>query len=125
MPPAKSLSKGFTESKGKELIINWPVMNLPASSYYVALYFQDNRYPSPYSWRVFDVKVNNQTFYSGHNASAKGVMVYRKQWPLSGQTEIRLTPAANMDKGPLINAGEIYQIVTIGPRTHPKEGKLL
>ncbi|ONK55411.1 uncharacterized protein A4U43_UnF3690 [Asparagus officinalis] len=121
MPPAKALSKGFTESKGKELIINWPAMNLPASSYYVALYFQDNRNPSPYSWRVFDVKVNNQTFYSGLNASTKGVMVYGKQWPLSGQTEIRLTPAANMDKGPLINAGEIYQIVTIGPRTHPKE----
>lgn len=122
IPPAAALSKGFTESKGKELVINWPPMNLPSASYYVALYFQDNRESSPYSWRVFDVKVNNQTFYSSLNVSTTGVMVYGKQWPLSGQTEIRLVPAADMNKGPVINAGEVFQVVPLGLWTFPRDG---
>lgn len=125
IPPANALSKGITASKGNQLVINWPAMNLPAASYYVALYFQDNRSPSPYSWRVFDVKLNNQSFYEKLNASTKGVMVYGARWPLSGQTEVRLVPGANMDKGPVINAGEVFQVVPLGSRTFPRDGMQL
>ena len=48
--------------------------------------------PSPYSWRVFDVSVNEEVFYTVLNVSTAGVMVYGANRPLSGQTTIKLTP---------------------------------
>ncbi|XWS54810.1 hypothetical protein CRYUN_Cryun10bG0121100 [Craigia yunnanensis] len=42
-------------------------------------------------------------------------------WPLSGQTHISLTPVAKCSDGPLINAGEIYQILPLGGRTHTRD----
>ncbi|XP_020591308.1 receptor-like protein kinase At3g21340 isoform X2 [Phalaenopsis equestris] len=116
-PPPAALMKGLTTSRGKELLINWPPFDLPNTSYYIALYFQDNRTPSPFSWRVFDVAVNGRAFYSGLNISTEGVMVYGSQWPLAGKTTITLTPAFDSPVGPVINAGELFQIVPIGGRT--------
>ncbi|KAL0909601.1 hypothetical protein M5K25_020485 [Dendrobium thyrsiflorum] len=94
-PPPAALMKGLTTSRGKELRIYWPPFDLPDTSYYLALYFQDNRTPSPFSWRVFDVVINGKTFYEGLNVSTEGVMVYGSQWPLSGETNITLTPASD------------------------------
>ncbi|KAH0453769.1 hypothetical protein IEQ34_018093 [Dendrobium chrysotoxum] len=116
-PPPAALMKGITTSRGKELRINWPPFDVPDTSYYLALYFQDNRTPSPFSWRVFDVVINGKTFYQGLNVSTEGVMVYGSQWPLSGETNITLTPASDSPVGPVINAGEIFQIVPLGGRT--------
>ncbi|PKA63788.1 Putative leucine-rich repeat receptor-like serine/threonine-protein kinase [Apostasia shenzhenica] len=116
-PPSAALMKALTTSRGKELVIDWPPYALPDTSYYMALYFQDNRTPSPFSWREFDVTVNGKTFYKGLNVSTKGVMVYGSQWPLSGQTKITLTPATSSPVGPVINAGEIFQIVPLDGRT--------
>ncbi|KAL9271986.1 putative LRR receptor-like serine/threonine-protein kinase [Drosera capensis] len=78
--------------RGKTLEIQTPLGSLPASNYYIVLYFQDNRNPSPYSWRVFNVSINGQLFYSKLNVTAKGVSVYSTEWPLSGQTKIALPP---------------------------------
>lgn len=124
-PPVKAFSSGITTSRGKALEIQWPLVSLPSSYYYISLYFLDNRNPSPYSWRVFDVSVNGHTFYSGLNATTKGVTVYAAKWPLSGQTKITLTPADGMPVGPVINAGEIYQILPLSGRTQTKDGTLL
>lgn len=123
LPPPAALMKALTTSRGKELLINWPPFDLPDTSYYLALYFQDNRTPSPFSWRVFDVTVNGKTFYNGLNVSTEGVMVYGSQWPLSGKTSIKLTPASDSPVGPLINAGEIFQIVPLGGRTLTRDGE--
>ena len=49
--------------------------------------------------------------------TANGVTVYGSEWPLSGRTEITLTPGNNIPVGPVINAGEIYQILPLGGRT--------
>ncbi|XP_020678696.1 putative leucine-rich repeat receptor-like serine/threonine-protein kinase At2g14440 [Dendrobium catenatum] len=116
-PPPAALMKGLTTSRGKDLHINWPPFDIPDTSYYIALYFQDNRTPSPFSWRVFDVVINGKTFYQDLNVSTEGVMVYGSQWPLSGETNIKLTPASDSPVGPVINAGEIFQIVPLGGRT--------
>ncbi|KAJ1298483.1 hypothetical protein BS78_01G457200 [Paspalum vaginatum] len=116
-PPAKALKAGVTTSRGKKLTVQWPLADLPAATYYVALYFQDSRTASPYSWRVFDVAINGQEFFRGLNASAAGVMVYSSMMQLSGRTEILLTPNDTSPVGPLINAGEIYQIVPLGGKT--------
>ena len=121
-PPAKALKAGVTTSRGKNLTVRWPPAELPAATYYVALYFQDPRTASAYSWRVFDVAVNGQPFFRGLNASAAGVMVYSNMMQLSGKTEILLTPNATSPVGPLINAGEIYQIVPLGGKTATRDG---
>ncbi|GAB2268957.1 hypothetical protein Dimus_003892 [Dionaea muscipula] len=116
-PPAKAFNTAITTSRGKTLQIQWPPGSLPSSSYYISLYFQDNRNPSPYSWRVFNVSVNGELFYTKLNATAKGVSVYAIEWPLSGQTQITLTPEDGIPVGPVINAGEVLQILPLGGRT--------
>ncbi|KAF7840845.1 putative LRR receptor-like serine/threonine-protein kinase [Senna tora] len=121
LPPAKAFNSGITTSKGKKLEIQWPAVTLPATNYYIALYFQENRSPSPDSWRVFDVAINGQTYFSKLNATTKGVTVYAPEWPLSGRTHITLTPAEGMPVGPVINAGEVFQILPVGGRTLPRD----
>ncbi|XP_047165001.1 probable LRR receptor-like serine/threonine-protein kinase At1g51810 [Vigna umbellata] len=121
LPPVKVFNTGVTTSRGKTLEIQWPSMPLPSTYYYICLYFQDNRQPSPYSWRAFDVSINGHLFFSNLNVTSKGVSVYAAQWPLFGQTKISLTPAVGVPVGPVINAGEIYQILPLGGRTHTRD----
>ncbi|XP_074276787.1 putative LRR receptor-like serine/threonine-protein kinase At1g67720 [Silene latifolia] len=113
MPPRQALSSAITTSRGKTLQIQWPPMPLPPTNYYVSLYFQDNRNPSPYSWRVFNVSLNGETFYSKLNVTASGVNVYATQWPLSGQTQLTLTPDNDIPVGPMINAAEMLQLLPL------------
>ncbi|KAK3412398.1 probable LRR receptor-like serine/threonine-protein kinase At1g67720 isoform X1 [Eucalyptus grandis] len=117
LPPANAFATAITTSRGKTLKVQWPPVSLPSSIYYISLYFQDNRSPSPYSWRVFDVSINGKKFYSELNVTTSGVTVYATQWPLSGQTEISLTPGDGIPVGPLINAGEVLQILPLAGRT--------
>ncbi|XP_057964812.1 probable LRR receptor-like serine/threonine-protein kinase At1g67720 [Malania oleifera] len=117
IPPLAAFETGITTSRGKALEIQWPPGSLPAGDYYVSLYFQDNRTPSPYSWRVFDVSINGENFYGDLNVSTDGVNVYSTQWPLSGATKITMTPNSEVPVGPVINAGEVLQILPLGGRT--------
>ncbi|CAL9090593.1 unnamed protein product [Musa acuminata var. zebrina] len=117
LPPATVFQRALTTSRGKKLAVQWPPVTLPSAAYYVALYFQDNRTPSPFSWRVFDVAVDGREFYKGLNVSAEGVTVYGTQWSLSGKVEIVMTPSSDSPVGPVINAGEILQIVPFGEKT--------
>ncbi|XP_010521450.1 PREDICTED: probable LRR receptor-like serine/threonine-protein kinase PAM74 isoform X2 [Tarenaya hassleriana] len=121
VPPAKAFASGVTASKGKILELSWPPFSLPTTKYYVALYFQDNRNPSPLSWRVFDVFINGVAFYSKLNVSANGAMVYTGGWPLSGQTRITMVPMKDSPVGPVINAAEVFQIVPLGGKTHTRD----
>ncbi|KAG2643861.1 hypothetical protein PVAP13_2KG351900 [Panicum virgatum] len=120
-PPEAVFRQGLTASRGKSLYLQWPAAPLPAASYYLALYFQDNRAPSALSWRVFDVAVNGQLFFAGLNVSTAGSMVYGAAWPLSGQTRITLTPSPGSPVGPVINAAELMMVVPLGGRTHPRD----
>ncbi|KAL6209756.1 hypothetical protein ACLB2K_020695 [Fragaria x ananassa] len=117
VPPAKLFETSVTTSRGKELQIQWPPVLLPSAAYYIALYFQDNRNPSPFSWRVFNASVNGMPFSSNVNVTTKGLTVYAAKWPLSGNTEIVLTPGAGMPVGPVISAAEIMQIFPLGLET--------
>lgn len=122
IPPAKAFASGITGSEGKILQIKWPPLSLPGSRYYIALYFQDHRAPSPSSWRIFSVAINDIDFYKDVNATTKGVVVSGSEWPLSGETKITLTPQDGSAVGPIINAGEIFQLLPLGGRTHTKDG---
>ncbi|CAN8258795.1 unnamed protein product [Cochlearia groenlandica] len=118
IPPSKAFVEGFTTtSKEKPLELQWPPFPLPATKYYVALYFQDNRSPSPTSWRAFGAAINGISFLRSLNVSTNGVMVYSGQWPLSGQTQITLAPAKDSPVGPVINAGEVFQLIPLGGTT--------
>lgn len=122
-PPAKAFATAITTSSpGQKLELQWPPLTLPSTRYYISLYFQDNRKPNTNTWRVFSVAVNGKTFYSNLNVTTGGVTVYSPQWPLSGQTQISLTPDAKSSDAPLINAGEIYQILPLGGRTLTRDG---
>lgn len=122
VPPEKLFETSVTTSRGKELQIQWPPVLLPSAAYYIALYFQDNRNPSPFSWRVFNVSVNGKPFSSNVNVTTKGLTVYAAKWPLSGNTEIVLTPGAGMPVGPVISAAEIMQIFPLGLETLNRDG---
>ncbi|KAF3786113.1 putative leucine-rich repeat receptor-like serine/threonine-protein kinase [Nymphaea thermarum] len=117
-PPAQVFWTAIgTEHPYETLQLQWPTVALPSSSYYIALYFQDNREPAPDHWRVFDISVNGKTFYPNLNVSTSGVVVYANHWPLSALTQIALIPAPGSKVGPLINAGEVFQIRELGGRT--------
>ncbi|CAH1450396.1 unnamed protein product [Lactuca virosa] len=124
-PPVKVFLSASTTSRGRNLTLQWPPCALPSNRYYVALYFQDNRSISPYSWRVFTVSIDGETFYQDLNVTTRGVTVYGTEWPLSGTTEIVLTPRSDMPIGPLINAGEIYQILPLGGATLGRDAMAL
>lgn len=124
-PPTKVFLSGSTMSRGKNMTIKWPPFLLPSNRYYVALYFQDNRSTSPYSWRVFTVFIDGETFYQDLNVTTKGVTVYGTEWPLSGETEIVLSPRSDMLVGPTINAGEVYQILPLGGTTLGRDGTMV
>ncbi|TMW86450.1 hypothetical protein EJD97_021363 [Solanum chilense] len=117
MPPEKVFENSVTASRGKSLVVNWPNFPLPKTYYYLALYFQDNRTPSLYSWRVFDVLVNGVKFFSNLNATTSGVTVYSTAWPLEGETKITLVPANTSPVGPVIAAGELFQLLPLAGRT--------
>ncbi|XP_059647787.1 receptor-like protein kinase At3g21340 [Cornus florida] len=121
IPPTKLFANGITTSRGKTLNVKWPQFLLPSSTYYIALYFQENRNPSPESWRVFSVTINGMKFYDDVNVTTNGVTVYATQWPLSGQLEIVMTPQNDMPVGPVINGGEIFQILRLGGVTNAKD----
>ncbi|CAI9104339.1 OLC1v1002987C2 [Oldenlandia corymbosa var. corymbosa] len=116
-PPQKVFQSAITASRGQSLQVMWPPFPLPKRPYYIALYFQDTRTPSPYSWRVFDIDINGETFYGGLNVTSSGVMLHGDLWPISGQTKITLTPRSDVPVGPLINAAEILQLVAIQEKT--------
>lgn len=122
IPPENVFNHAITTSRGKTLQIQWPPISLPNAKYYISLYFQDSRTPSPYSWRVFNVSVNDKNFYANLNVTTSGVTVYSTQWPLSGQTQIALTPETGIPVGPLINAAEILQILPLGGKTITRDG---
>ncbi|XP_073287006.1 probable LRR receptor-like serine/threonine-protein kinase At1g67720 [Primulina huaijiensis] len=116
-PPQMAFLSALTTSRGKTLTLKWPPYSLSNGHYYIALYFQDNRSPSPFSWRVFDIHVNGQIFYQDLNVTDDGENVFGTEWPLNGQTEISLVPKNGIPVGPLINAGEVLQIFPLGGRT--------
>ncbi|GER56638.1 leucine-rich repeat family protein [Striga asiatica] len=117
IPPQGALSSALTTSRGKNLTFNWPPFSLPSGLYYIALYFQDNRHASPYSWRVFDVYVNGGKFFQALNVTAEGQSVVGTKWPLQGITEISLVPNGDSRVGPLINAGEIFRVLPVEGKT--------
>ncbi|KAG4910375.1 hypothetical protein JHK87_056491 [Glycine soja] len=116
LPPAKIFETRIGSDQLETLQLRWPTASLPSSNskyYYIALYFADDTAGS----RIFNISVNGITYYHNLNVIPSGVVVFASQWPLSGPTTITLTPAASSSLGPLINAGEVFDVLPLGGRT--------
>ncbi|KAK8527841.1 hypothetical protein V6N13_085652 [Hibiscus sabdariffa] len=120
-PPEGIFFNAIAAEEGKKLEVTWPPGSLPATKYHISLYFQDNRPAGADASRVFTVEINGKTFYNNLKVSTGGVSIYSPGWPLSGETQISLSPDDESSVGPLINAGEIYQILPFGRRTLTRE----
>ncbi|KAE9618231.1 putative non-specific serine/threonine protein kinase [Lupinus albus] len=117
LPPLKLFETHLGSDQLESLELRWPTPSLPTSKYYTALYFADNAGLS----RIFNISVNGITYYRNLNAIPSGVVVFANQWPLSGPTTITLTPSTTSSLGPLINAAEIFEVLSLGGRTSTRD----
>ncbi|XP_019428134.1 PREDICTED: putative leucine-rich repeat receptor-like serine/threonine-protein kinase At2g14440 [Lupinus angustifolius] len=117
LPPLKLFETHLGSDQLESLELRWPTPSLPTSKYYTALYFADNAAFS----RIFNISVNGITYYRNLNAIPSGVVVFSNQWPLSGPTTITLTPSTTSSLGPLINAAEIFEVLSLGGRTSTRD----
>lgn len=119
LPPLKVFQTQLTVNQPKPLELNWPLQPLPNSIYYIALYFADDTGTST-SFNI-TITINNITFYNNLKVPQTGVALFANQWQLSGLTKIILTPALGSTLGPLINGGEIFEVIPVGGRTHTRD----
>ncbi|KAK8960728.1 hypothetical protein KSP40_PGU001833 [Platanthera guangdongensis] len=66
--------------------LQWPLISLPTSNYYVALYFADM---SKGNSRMFDVFINGYIFYHNLEVTSSGLVVFENNWNLSGIMKVR------------------------------------
>lgn len=124
-PPAKVFHNGLSiNTRADKLTVRWPPFRLPTSQYYMALYFKDTRGHTSHSYRICNVTVNREIFYSDLVITSMGVGVYGKEWPLSDETEIVMTTSPESLVPPVINAGEIFRLLPLSPQTLTRDGKL-
>lgn len=119
LPPWRVFETQLTSSGMEPLDFLWPPASLPDSIYYIALYFADDRDSTS---RTFSVSINGITYYHNLTVTPDGVSVFATKWLLGGPTRIMLNPAAGSDIGPLINAGEAFNLLRLGGRTLTRDG---
>lgn len=117
LPPSNVFSTGLTTDQDNSMELQWPPVFLPSSTYYVALYFADKSFGGA---RAFDIFLNDYSFYNNLKVTSSGLVVFATQWNLSGLTKITLLPSSSMP--PIINAGEIFGILSLGGITSTRDG---
>lgn len=106
------------------LSLLWPPGPLPHPSkdYYIALYFADDQAPFSGRSRILDVAINGVSYINNLNVIPAGVVVFANRWPLSGLTNLTLSPSPGSSVGPVINAGEAFEVLQSGGKTHTRDG---
>lgn len=117
LPPLKVFQTQLTVNQPQPLELNWPLEPLQNSIYYIALYFADDIGAS----KSFNITINNVTFYSDLKVPQSGVALFADRWPLAGLTKIILTPASGSTSGPVINGGEVFEVLPVGGRTQTRD----
>ncbi|GMH28472.1 hypothetical protein Nepgr_030315 [Nepenthes gracilis] len=120
LPPLKIFDTQLEAGNLQPFQLRWPQQPLPNSTYYIALYFANDHMPSSEISRVFSISINGVAYYNNLNVTSSGLVVFATQWPLAGPTNITLTPATGSHAGPVINAGEIFDVLLLG-RTHTRD----
>ncbi|KAJ8766250.1 hypothetical protein K2173_022309 [Erythroxylum novogranatense] len=116
-PPSKIFETELSTDHLGAMELSWPPSPLPKSNYYIALYFAENRDSVQRGSRVINVSVNGVTYYKNLSVSPVGSAVFASQWPLEGLTTLTLTPDDGSSVGPLINGGEVFDVLVLGGRT--------
>lgn len=122
LPPSKVFETELTTSQSGPLELRWPLAPLRNSIYYIALYFADDRNSSAVPSREFNVSINGITYYKNFTVTHVGSSVFATQWPLVGLTTVTLTPSAGSSSPPLINGGEIFEVMVLGGITRTRDG---
>nr|GEV69395.1 probable LRR receptor-like serine/threonine-protein kinase At1g67720 [Tanacetum cinerariifolium] len=117
LPPLKVFQTQLTVTQVQPLELQWPLEPLQNSRYYIALYFADEIGTS----RSFNISINNVTYFNDLKVPQSGVALFANKWPLGGPTKIILTPTAGSTLGPLINGGEIFEVLPVGGRTQTRD----
>ncbi|XP_051152810.1 probable LRR receptor-like serine/threonine-protein kinase At1g67720 [Andrographis paniculata] len=119
LPPQKVFQTRLARSQPEPLRLMWPPNPLPVVvppyNYSIALYFADDQISR--SPRTFDITINRVDFYNNLTLTPSGVVIFANEWPLAGTTDITLSPAPQSTAGPLVNAGEVFQVIPAGERT--------
>ncbi|XP_057805952.1 probable LRR receptor-like serine/threonine-protein kinase At1g67720 isoform X2 [Salvia miltiorrhiza] len=122
LPPPKVFHTRLSKSLVEPLTLPWPPGPLPGGvNYYIALYFADDHASDSNNSRAMDITINGVPYYSNLIRTPVGLVVFSNQWPLAGFTNLTLTPAPGSTAGPLINAGEVYQVLPAGAKTLPRD----
>lgn len=128
LPPNAVLETALVSNKVEATEIQWPQAQIleDSYSYYISLYFDDIDNVVPRRSRVFNISFNGITFLSDLNISDNSAWaVFSTSWALQGLTKLSLDPVSGSNAGPLINAGEIFQLFTLGGRTITRDVRAL
>ncbi|XP_061985425.1 leucine-rich repeat receptor-like serine/threonine-protein kinase At2g14510 [Populus nigra] len=117
LPPTKIFETELTTGRSSPQEMNWPPVPLPNSTYYIALYFAHDHNSSPGGSRIIDISINGVPYYKNMTVTPAGVVVFANKWPLGGLTKVALTPATGLSIDPLINGGEVFDVIALGGRT--------
>ncbi|KAL3828810.1 hypothetical protein ACJIZ3_017612 [Penstemon smallii] len=119
LPPSRVFQTHLGTGVAEPMTLLWPPGPLPNAEYYIAFYFAEDQTTSALnSSRAIDIAINGVTYYNNLIVSPAGIAVFVNQWPLSGITNITLNPSPGSNIGPLINAGEVFQLLPAGEKTH-------
>lgn len=117
LPPSKIFETEFPMGRSSLRELRWPAVPLHNSMYYIALYFADDHNSSTGGSRMIDVSINGVPYYKNLSVTPAGAVVFATKWPLSGPTTVALSPATGSSVDPLINGGEVFEVIALGERT--------
>ncbi|ESQ49454.1 hypothetical protein EUTSA_v10020522mg [Eutrema salsugineum] len=117
LPPSRIFNTDLRATQVQPLEFTWPPMPLTKSTYYIALYFAHDSDSLGDGSRVFDVSVNGITYYKELSVTPAGAVIFASRWPLEGLTTLTLSPRSGSNLPPLINGGEMFELISLGGRT--------
>ncbi|KAI4342761.1 hypothetical protein MLD38_027345 [Melastoma candidum] len=122
LPPLKVFEQELIVPVLEQMDLQWPtgILDGQSQDYYIALYFADDQ-DSIATPRILNITVNSVPYYSNLTISSAGVTVFASEWPLTGQTKLKLAPAPGSQLGPLLNAGEVLERLQIKRKTHTRD----
>ncbi|VVA96639.1 unnamed protein product [Arabis nemorensis] len=117
LPPSRIFNTDLRATSVQPLEFTWPPMPLTKAIYYIALYFAHDSDSLGDGSRVFDVSINGITYYRELSVTPAGAVIFASKWPLEGLTTLTLSPRSGSNLPPLINGGEMFQLIPLGGKT--------
>lgn len=122
LPPSRIFNTDLRATQVQPLEFTWPPMPLTKAIYYIALYFAHDSDSLGDGSRVFDVSINGITYYRELSVTPAGAVIFASRWPLEGLTTLTLSPRSGSNLAPLINGGEMFELISLGGKTLVRDG---